>query len=240
MITDPMHMHHDMGREGFGQRAFEVGDHPPQWKTIPPWWKAFFLGLVWAGLAARVCGGAPEEAQWRCWLEPKFMHSPGAQPIEGARRTELAGGFLTELGLETATSAERDSLGTQWASVFAKGRENAAADLKSVTTEYARNKQRVIEYAIVRSEKGLVASAVLAPKFLEQFAETLGPTVLLVVPNRGVAYVFPKLASHYQELAPEVLEAYRNTHWPVSLEVFELGPGGALKSVGAYADPARD
>ena len=74
---------------------------------------------------------------------------------------------------------------------------------------------------------------------MKQFEETLGPDFLVVVPNRHCAYLFPKLASHYQDYAPEVLAEYRNDRWPVSLEVFEAGAGG-LKAIGAFSDPAQD
>jgi len=77
---------------------------------------------------------------------------------------------------------------------------------------------------------------VLAPKFLEMFKDTLGEKVLLVVPNRFTAYVFPALASNYEEYWPMVFEAYRQTAWPVSVEVFEVSVDG-FRAAGIYREP---
>lgn len=167
------------------------------------------------------------------------MHAPVTAEIAGAKQTQCAGGFLTPIGLEEAGQLAFAKLGAPWPAFHDRAVQNAVGDLKSATTEYQRNRRRVIEYAVVRSPEGLAASAVLAPNFLEHFQETLGPTVLLVVPNRYVAFVFPKLAGSYEEYASVILEAYRATAWPVSLEVFELGPGG-LKTIGAFSDPAQN
>jgi hypothetical protein len=71
---------------------------------------------------------------------------------------------------------------------------------------------------------------------LKLFADTLGDRVLLVVPSRYRAYVFPKLASRYLEYTPMVFEAYRATEFPVSVELFELGADG-MKAVGIYEEP---
>jgi hypothetical protein len=94
----------------------------------------------------------------------------------------------------------------------------------------------VIQYAELKSERPIVASAVLAPKFLEMFKDTLGEKVLLVVPSRFKAYVFPALASNYQDYYPMVFEAYRGTAWPISVEVFEVSAEG-MRAVGVYKEP---
>ncbi|MGV3533182.1 MAG: hypothetical protein ACO1QR_12490, partial [Chthoniobacteraceae bacterium] len=77
---------------------------------------------------------------------------------------------------------------------------------------------------------------VLSPKFLELFKDTLGPKVLVVVPNRFTAYVFPRLASTYREYSPGIFADYRATAHPVSVEVFELSAAG-LTAIGAYEEP---
>ena len=79
-------------------------------------------------------------------------------------------------------------------------------------------------------------SVVLSPKFLALFQDTLGPKVLVVVPNRFTAYVFPRLVSSYREYSPGVFEDYRATAHPVSVEVFELSDAG-LRAIGAYEEP---
>jgi len=122
------------------------------------------------------------------------------------------------------------------AEIQRRGAIVAAADLATLKPRYERNSKQVIEYAELASDRPIVASAVLAPKFLDLFRDTLGDKVLLVVPNRFHAYVFPALASNYQDYYPMVNEAYHDTAWPISVEVFEVGPEG-FRAVGVYRSP---
>jgi len=108
--------------------------------------------------------------------------------------------------------------------------QTAAVDLATLTPRYERNRKQVIQYAELKSDRPIVASAVLAPKFLDLFKDTLGEKVLLVVPNRFAAYVFPALASNYQDYWPMIFEAFRATAWPVSVEVFEVSGKGCERS----------
>jgi hypothetical protein len=168
----------------------------------------------------------------RVWLEPKSMRAPVSLPIKRATRTELAFGKLTSEGLEAFPK------GTPPATIglFDLAATNAAADLASLKPRYVRDRQKVIQYAELRSDQPIVASAVLAPKFLSLFRSTLGDTVLVVVPSRYVAYVFPQLATHYQDYYPLVFEAYRETAYPVSVEVFEFSKDG-IRAMGVYERP---
>lgn len=172
------------------------------------------------------------DAALRVWLEPRSMHVPVALPIVGAERTELAFGRLTAEGLEAAKKGELEPTDA----IFAAARANAAADLAMLKPVYTRNRQKVIEYAELRSTQPIVASAVLAPQFLSLFKSTLGDTVLVVVPNRSTAFVFPQLASNYQDYSPMVFEASHETAYPVSVEVFEFSANG-IRAVGVYQRP---
>jgi hypothetical protein len=237
MIADPMHQHHHMGREGLHQRAFEKGDHPRKWNGCAAKWKAFFA--IFAVLDLGAAAAEPPRSAWRVWLEPKFMHQPVSAPIANAQRTEFVAGTLTEEGFTPLPKGALETLGVTWDAFAAEAKKNAEIDLADVKTTFIRNRKKVIQYAELHSEKGLLASAVLAPKFAEPFLETLGPTFLLVVPNRSTAYAFPKLVTDYQDYVGEVLAAHRATAYPVSLEVFEVTPEG-LRAVALYRDPSKD
>ena len=181
-------------------------------------------------------GETPDEKSWRVWLEPKSSRAPVTLPIAGAERTVWCAGFLEEEGLRGMTQAELAGRGIGMERFAARARENAAADLAELKPRYARNRQRVIEYAELHSERPIVASVVLGPKFLALFKDTLGEKVLVAVPNRFTAFVFPSLAGHFEEYAPMVLEAWKATAWPVSVEVFEVSAAG-VRCVGHYAEP---
>ena len=169
-------------------------------------------------------------------IEPKFMKAPVSAPIAGAEKTELVAAIMGETEVAYLGRAQFDELKMDWTAFAAQAQKNAEAELKNVKTECVRDGKKVIAYAAVRSSRGLIASAVLAPKFLDLFKDTLGEKVLVVIPNRSTAYVFPALASKYQDYAPLIFKAYRATAFPVSTEVFELSADG-MKAVGAFEEP---
>lgn len=164
------------------------------------------------------------------------MRSAVTAPISEAKATEFAGGLR---GPDELTPFSKDAfaaLKIGWEEFFAKARANATGDLAGIKPHYVRNRKKVIEYATLESTEPFVASAVLAPRFLELFADTLGPKVLVVLPNQFTAYVFPALASNYQDFEPLMRQAYRATAHPGTLEVFEFSAEG-IKAVGAYESP---
>ncbi|RYD82799.1 MAG: hypothetical protein EOP84_08885 [Verrucomicrobiaceae bacterium] len=191
-------------------------------------WLALFLGCH--------AEEGSDPASWRIWMEPKFMRAPVSAPVAQAERTVLAAGTLREGELHLIPKSEWDALGNSWETFSVRARANAAADLATLKPEYVRNRKKVIEYAILRSEQPIVASAILAPKFLSLFEETLGPKVLVTVPNRYTAYIFPALVTNYADYAPMIFRDYRATPFPVSIEVFEFSKQG-IKAVGAYEEP---
>jgi hypothetical protein len=189
------------------------------------------LGAFVGALAAFSPATLAEDAL-RVWLEPRSTHAAVTLPITAAERTEIAFGRFTAEGPELLGKGEvaaDDAL-------FETARAAAAADLATLTPRYVRDRQKVIQYAELTSKQPIVASAVLAPKFLSLFKNTLGDTVLVVVPSRYTAYVFPQLATHYQEYYPMVFEAYGETAFPVSVEVLEFSANG-IRGVGVYERP---
>ncbi len=179
---------------------------------------------------------ASDAESWRVWLDAKFLGAASTQPIPGAERTVLVAGLLEAGELRAFTAAEWTALGTTWGDFAKRARTNAATELASLKPEYTRNAKKVIEHAVMKSEEPIVSATVLAPGFRALFADTLGPKLIVVVPNRFTAYVFPHLVSSYRDYAPGVFADYRATAHPVSVEVFELSEGG-LKATGAYEEP---
>ena len=200
-----------------------------------PWCAGALLLLLALTLFSKA-GETANENGWRVWLEPKSTHAPVTLPIAGAERTELCAGFMEEEGPRAMTREELAGMGIEMARFAARARANAGTDLAGLKPRYVRNGKRVIEYAELHSERPVVADAVLAPKFLALFKDTLGEKVLVVVPNRFTAYVFPALSGNHPDYAPLVLEALRATAWPVSAELLEISADG-VRCVGRFAEP---
>jgi hypothetical protein len=74
---------------------------------------------------------------------------------------------------------------------------------------------------------------VLSPDFLKKFKDIFGPTILVAIPSRFTVYVFPALASEYKNYSPLVIQAYQQSAYPVSLEVFEISDAG-MRAIGTF------
>ena len=216
----------DVGCWTFNVERFPLFRPPPS---------ALLLFLLLLTLFSHA-GETANENLWRVWLEPKSTHAPVTLPVAGAERTVLCAGFMEEEGPRAMTREELAGMGVEMVRFAARARQNAQGDLAALKPRYVRNRQRVIEYAELHSERPVVAGAVLAPKFLALWKDTLGEKVLVVVPNRFTAYVFPALSGNHPDYAPMVLEALRATAWPVSVELLEISADG-VRCVGRYAEP---
>jgi hypothetical protein len=173
---------------------------------------------------------------WRVLIEPKFMRHEVAFEIPKSRRAELIPALVQDGVPVCMSRKDFDALKVEWKTFLQTAQENASEELKKLKPEFTRNSKKVIEFAILTSDSPLTASVVLAPDFLKMFGESLGPKVIVAVPNRFTVYVFPALASHYREYTPMVAEAYRSTPYPVSMEAYELSREG-LKTIGLYEEP---
>ena len=249
MIADSMNADYDMRGQCFDQMAFKKGDHRGNHRSgaaaakAKVWMGSLALllrpALLLLGLALIQPAPAAEpqpESAWRIWFESKAMHSPVDSAIPDAHRTVWTAGFIGGDGLTPFSKGEYAALNVSTEAFALRARANAAADLKTLKPEYVRNRKKVIEYAEIHSDRQIVASAVLAAGFLKLFKDTLGEKVLLIVPNRFTAYVFPSLASNIEDYCPMILSAFHETAYPVSTEVFELSPSGA-RSVGLFEEP---
>ncbi len=206
-------------------------------RSLGDWRVALFFAALLSVFTSFVrADDPPDPTQWRVWMEPKFMHSAVAVPLAEAQKTELAAGALGPEGLTPFTRQSFASLLVERELFHSVAILNTAYDLKKVRFRFDRDKRRIIRYAAIECDEPVVASAVLFPGFLDLWKDTLGEKVLIVVPNRSTAYLFPRLATDYLDYSPMIFRAYRETAYPVSVEVFEIGPDG-WHCLGAYAEP---
>jgi len=160
------------------------------------------------------------------------------QPIPGARDTKYAAAWVTADTVVFLSQEQFAKLGVDWAAFSAKTADAASAELAKIQPEFIRDRNQVIECAILRSKAPgeNITAAVLAPDFLKRFAPVFGRKMLLAIPDKETVFLFPKLASRYQDYGERVLAAYGKSASPVSREVFELSTEG-LRAIGEYTGP---
>jgi hypothetical protein len=191
------------------------------------------FALLVLGFFAAHARAQQDQKSWHVLIEPSFMHPEVSFPIAGAKRTLLVPGYLSDGEPQYFRKKEWDALGLTWDAFRAQAARNAT--VKTFHADLVRDVHQVVEYAAITSEDPLTATMIFSPDFLKRFKSIFGPTILVALPNRFTVYVFPGLASEYQEYSPMIIRAYQDSAYPVSLEVFEVSSGG-IRAIGAFED----
>ncbi|HEY5741539.1 MAG TPA: hypothetical protein VIS99_03280, partial [Terrimicrobiaceae bacterium] len=173
------------------------------------------------------------EEIWHLLIEPTFMRYESAWPIAGAERTVLVPARFVNGEVLPLQHNEVLNLRASRDEILASAPKAAAEVLAGLTPRFLRDKNRVIQYAVLESESPLTASAVLAPDFSSLFSDTLGPDVLVAIPNRFRIFVFPRGTQAYQRLSELIIAEYDSSTYPVSKELFTVR-NGRLSAVGSY------
>jgi hypothetical protein len=170
---------------------------------------------------------------WHLLVEPKFLGYETAWPVSGSEKTVLVPARLQDGEPVALTRAEVEKSPAAREQILAEAARNASAVLATLKPRYVRGKNQVIEYAVLESENPLTASTVLAPDFADLFAETLGPDLLVAIPNRYLVLVFPKQSPAHTGASDLVYAEYQGAEHPVSRELFEIRQG-KLIAIGQY------
>ena len=167
--------------------------------------------------------------------QPKFLAHQVVQPVAGAKETVLAVARWTDIGPDFTTAADWREAGKNEKQLAQSTRELAAQWLKVVKPQYIRNEKKVIEFAVLSSEKVAVAALVLAPEFHKEFEAIFGPKMIVLMPNLYTVFVFPGISGRHGAYSEEVLAAWHSRAPKVSREVFELTADG-LRAVGVFEE----
>ena len=146
---------------------------------------------------------------WHLLIEPTFMHYEASWPIDGAERTVLVPARYVNGEVLPLKSEEIVTLGATRDRILASAPKAASEVLATLTPRFIRDENNVIQCAVLESTNPLTASTVLAPEFASLFRETLGPDILIAIPNRFRIFVFPNGTPAFQRLSDIVIAEYR-------------------------------
>ena len=183
-------------------------------------------------IVATVARSAGDET-WHLLIEPTFMHYEATWPIDRAERTVLVPARYVNGEVLPLKSDDILTLGATRDKILASAPKAASEVLATLTPRFIRDEKNVIQCAVLESASPLTASAVLAPEFASLFRETLGPDVLVAIPNRFRIFVFPRGTPAFQHFSEIVIAEYDSSSYPVSKELFTLRKG-KLTAVGSY------
>lgn len=186
------------------------------------WTICIFL-MIAAGLASA-------ETRWAWMVEPSFMDYKVRRKIEGSERTILALVRIKDGEIYAAEGGHDRVLNIAMKKIDSEAAQTAEAVLDSIKPQFVRDKNGVIQYAILESAGPLTASCVLAPGFAEKFADTLGPDLLVALPNRNQLLVFSRQDQAFARMSEFIISGYLGSNYPVSREIFSL-ENGRLRSL---------
>lgn len=173
------------------------------------------------------------ETEWHLLVEPTFMNYESAWPIVGSETAVLVPARYEQGEVLPLKRSEIIELSANRKQILETAPLAAAKVLTTLKPEYVRDENQVIQYATLQSESPLTASAVLAPDFAKLFRETLGPDILVCIPNRYTILVFPKESAQTLNLSDLVFAQYSSSSYPVSREIFSV-QSGKLIAIGRY------
>ncbi len=163
------------------------------------------------------------------------MRPAFAEPVPGSKTTVIAPGLLRDGAVAYLNKDDAARLKLDLTAARRLALANAAADLATLQPEYVRDRNGVILFARLDSPRPTAAGMVLTPEFAALFKDTLGPDLLVAIPNRYRVYVYPALDQGYADTAELVQRDYQLSGERVSRELFRLTPQG-LRAVGAFAE----
>ncbi len=170
-------------------------------------------------------------------LEPSFLQPPISKLVPGAHHTVIVPAFIENKNSEPAhISLLEPSWKTtrlSWMDHFLEqARKTLSKRLMGLHPRFLRDKNEVIQVAIIESEDPLAASTILAPDFAEQFIPIFGSKFLIAIPTTHRIYIFSKLVSPLASISATIRDDYKLSLSPLSLEIFELG-NGELHAIGS-------
>lgn len=186
------------------------------------------------GQAVTVRAGIPEK-DWLLVPEPKFMRPEVSWPIERSDRTVMAAAYALGKDVKTMTRRTFEALGVDEAEFLKRARKNLSARLAKAHPDMIRDSDGVLQCVLFREADQTQAAFMFAPDLLSRYTNIFGVELVLIAPHRSMLLVFPKLASRFEEFAADALIAYKNSPYPVSLEVFEIDAVG-VRAVGTFQE----
>ncbi len=161
------------------------------------------------------------------------MRYESGWPIVGAERTVLVPARFVNGEILPLRRDEVTTLGATRDKILASAPKAASEVLAALKPRFIRDENNVIQCAVLESDSPLTASAVLAPEFATLFSDTIGPDLLVAIPNRFRIFVFPKASPAYQRFSEIVIAEYDSSPYPVSKELFSVRKG-KLIAMGSY------
>lgn len=186
----------------------------------------FIVIATAASVSARGQNNEPPARRIGIIFEGSFERAEIAAPITGARKTQLVAFYEWDFGVRQFTEATWKERGLDWDRLLATARTGADKILGKIEPELVRDPRGVILYAVIADKDPFLTSILLSPKLLERFRDALGDRIQIVLIDRHRIYLFPATGGQFADYGSALVNEFRRTRFPVSLEVLLLDEDG--------------
>lgn len=168
--------------------------------------------------------------------EPRELRSELSLTLPGAVKTVLSPAYETaeRPGLVAYAKREFTLLGISLETFRARAQSAADRLLAAVEPEVIKDGTGKPLYAVVRSDRPVIACLLVAPSLARRFEKLFGPEIWVAVPDRHSLFVFPPNPTVLADYADDLAGRYAGEAFAASAEVFALGANAPLKVVGAF------
>lgn len=191
--------------------------------------------LVGFGLLVTVTGSElhSEEKARRVGIifEGGFENPEISKTPLGAQSTLMVPFYDWDYGIRSFSQDEWDKRELSWERALEISRTLGDSIMDEIDPEFIRDERGVVQYGILAAKEPFLSSSVFSTQFREEFAETMGNSLYVVFLDRHVIYVFPVVGGSLEDYGPSLVDEFRSTPLPVSLEVFFLNDDG-LRVIG--------
>lgn len=170
-------------------------------------------------------------------LEGAFESPEIARNPPGGESTLMVPSYQWDYGIRAFSRKEWEKEQLTWERAIDLSRKLGDEILAETKPEFIRDDRGVIQYAILAAKTPFLSTVLFSDKFSPVFAETMGNSLYAVQIDRHVLYVFPSIGGTLEDYGPALVDEFRSTPLPVSLEVF-LIDGTGLRVIGELSRDA--
>ncbi len=174
-----------------------------------------------------------------CLLFEGLFESPEvAQPLQGAKLTQLVPFYEWDYGIRSFDEDYWTENQFTWERITAISKRVADGLLEKIRPDVIRDERGIVDYVIIHDKDPFLTSILLSDKLLEKFKDTLGDQIYAICIDRNLVYLFPGTGGRLDEYGPSLVDEFRQTPLPVSLEIFLIDSDGYRVFGELERDPA--
>lgn len=183
--------------------------------------------FLWSFLLLFPLFGEDEEAKRLGFIfEGSFENHEIARTPERSKKTLLVPFYEWDYGVRPFSKELWKTQNFDWER-FEKIAAKVADDLvDTMQHKLIRDNRGIIEYALIHDKDPFLTGILTSSRLLEKFRESLGDRIHVVLIDRNLIYLFPATGGTIDDYGPALVNEFRSTPLPVSLEVFLLDENG--------------